>query len=67
MSHICAEVEYGPGIHSDICAENVDQLADPDYRKFLHDCLDEWLDNSHGTGVFYIGRHLPFAPPHATP
>jgi hypothetical protein len=28
---------------------------DPDYRKFLHDCLDEWINKSKGTGAFWLG------------
>lgn len=59
---VCAEIEYGPGIHSDICPPGcdiarVDEPCGDDgetYRSFLHDCLDEWLDNSNGTGIFYI-------------
>lgn len=55
-----AEIMYlkqdGTSIHSDICppACEFDRLTS-DHRKFLHDCLDEWLDKSRGTGVFYIG------------
>jgi hypothetical protein len=52
------EIQYGSGnnsIHSDICppgceSDNIDQ----EYRDFLHTCLDEWLDKSNGTGMFYI-------------
>jgi len=56
-----AEIEYdnrqGIGVHSDICPVN----CSPDnmnkkYRKFLHECLDEWLDKSRGTGAFYIAE-----------
>lgn len=57
---IQAEIEYvrenGEKIHSDIepggC--NSASLQDEDYRKYLHKCLDEWLDSSNGTGGFYI-------------
>jgi len=55
-----AEIEYtresdGVSIHSDICPPDCDiQNADAEYRGFLHACLDEWLDNSKGTGAFYI-------------
>lgn len=44
--------------HSDICPGNCDPDAmdDEEYRDFLHDNLDEWLDNSNGTGFFYIGE-----------
>lgn len=53
------EIEYlrenGEGVHSDICPPDCDfEQIDDDYRKFLHDCLDEWLDKSRGTGRFYI-------------
>lgn len=54
-----AEIEYDTkegGVHSDICPPNCSQkgLNDPDYREFLHKCLDEYLDDSGGTGGFYI-------------
>lgn len=56
---IQSELEYtkedGTGVHSDLepfggCFNNIDK----DFRLFLHDCLDEWLNNSNGTGCFYI-------------
>lgn len=53
--HICAEIIYettGGPVHSDICGT----LDDPSWRKFLHDNLDEWLNRSDGTGVFYVGE-----------
>lgn len=63
MKDFCGAIQYmrdnvGP-VHSDIClhrnpAHSEDGLTD-DYRKFLHDCLDEWLDNSDGTGCFWVG------------
>jgi hypothetical protein len=55
-----AEIEYtklnGESIHSDICPPNClsSGLNNLHYRKFLHDCLDEWLNKSNGTGAFYI-------------
>jgi len=55
-----AEIEYTDSergsIHSDICPEYCSStyLKDKDYRKMLHKCLDEWLDKSNGTGMFYI-------------
>jgi len=61
MSKVHAEIEYinsnGDNVHSDICPprcefSNIDNI----YRKFLHDCLDEWLNNSNGTGQFYISE-----------
>ena len=48
--------EYGKHwVHSDICPPECDlnNISD-EYRKFLHDILDEWLNNSQGTGIFYI-------------
>lgn len=61
MKTVQAEIEYFDSkknhwIHSDIepkgCSSET--LKDVEYRKFLHDCLDEWLDNSNGSGTFYI-------------
>lgn len=42
-------------VHSDICPSGC-KLTDvsDEYRKYLHDNLDEWLNNSGGTGIFYI-------------
>lgn len=61
MKKVHAEIEYtresdNTPIHSDICPRECssNNLKDPEYRKFIHDCLDEWLDNSNGTGGFYI-------------
>jgi hypothetical protein len=60
MSTIHAEIEYltkdGINIHSDICPPDCysGNLSDQAYREYLHDCLDEWLENSNGTGGFYI-------------
>lgn len=47
--------ENGESVHSDICPsmclfENLNEK----HIKYLHDCLDEWLNNSRGTGIFYI-------------
>lgn len=60
LRKVHAEIEYvkesGDKIHSDICPGgcNSNGLNDSEYREFLHKCLDEWLDNSRGTGGFYI-------------
>lgn len=60
MKTVHAEIEYidenNNKIHSDICPPNCnsDGLKNKDYRKFLHECLDEWLDNSNGSCGFYI-------------
>ena len=55
-----AEVAYGEGaesVHSDICPrEHFFFYIDDEYREFLHANLDEWLNNSNGTGFFYIGN-----------
>ena len=56
---IAAEIEYIDENletrHSDIGprAASLD-YAHAEYRQFLHDNLDEWLDKSDGTGIFYI-------------
>lgn len=58
-----AEVEYQTeteqygkhSVHSDICPPDCDlSNITEEYRKYLHDNLDEWLDKSNGTGIFYI-------------
>ena len=68
VNKVHAEIEYqkedGTWVHSDICPsecspDNIGQtVSDNDkvfvYRKYLHDCLDEWLDKSRCTGMFYI-------------
>jgi hypothetical protein len=60
MCHVHAEIEYltenGEHVHSDVCPPDCDASAitREDYKDFLHKCLDEWLDKSHGTGGFYI-------------
>jgi len=48
--------EDGTKVHSDVCPAECDakNLTDPKYRAFLHEVLDEWLDNSGGTCGFYI-------------
>ena len=58
---VVAEIEYVnedlETIHSDIGPRSGDLhagLSDPDFRKYLHDNLDEWLDKSDGTGIFYV-------------
>lgn len=61
--HVHAEIEYQAeteelgkhSVHSDICPPDCDlKNISEEYRKFLHDNLDEWLNNSKGTGIFYI-------------
>lgn len=60
-----AEIEYaiqsgeytGSNCHSDICPPDHDfSKINEEYRRFLHECLDEWLNNSNGTGMFYIAK-----------
>jgi hypothetical protein len=58
MKEFCGEIVYEDelgGVHSDICHHN-DLPLTYDYRKLLHECLDEWLDKSNGTGVFWVGN-----------
>lgn len=54
-NHICSEIMYikegGDPVHSDLCWDELNE----EHRKFLHDNLDEWLDKSRGTGIFYVG------------
>jgi hypothetical protein len=68
MKTVHAEIEYqkedGTWVHSDICPPNCDsdnlnyvfkrEDGDFTYSEYLHRCLDEWLNNSNGTGAFYI-------------
>jgi len=57
MKNFCGEITYETSegnVHSDICKHNYDVLPE-NYRKFLHECLDEWLDNSNNTGAFWVG------------
>ena len=56
---IQAEIEYikenGINIHSDIEPKGcMFENIDAEHRKFLHKVLDEWLDKSGGSGIFYI-------------
>jgi hypothetical protein len=55
--YVCAAVEYGGTVHSDICPLECrpDQMSRAEWRRFLHANLDEWLDKSNGTGHFAIG------------
>lgn len=58
MIKVHGEIEYrrhdGTWVHSDICPEKCEPVFTDKYRKYLHNCLDEWLDKSNGTGQFYI-------------
>lgn len=56
--HIHAEIQYETedgNVHSDLCAEGEAPENNMKWRKLLHDCLDEWLYTSNGTGIFYVG------------
>jgi hypothetical protein len=54
-----AEAEYqktdGTWVHSDICPPQcLWSNMSEEHKKYLHDCLDEWLSESNGSGQFYI-------------
>lgn len=55
-----AEIKYitdkGEHVYSHICPPDCDshQMSNLEWRKFIHDLLNEWLDNSRGTGEFSI-------------
>lgn len=59
----CGEIAYttnNENIHSDICyrcvfPEDNGEAISNTQRKFLHEALDEWLDKSKGTGIFWLG------------
>lgn len=62
MTKFCGEIAYDTpagGVHSDICfncnPDTEDKPITDDHRKFLHDCLDEWLNQSNSTGAFWVG------------
>lgn len=59
MAKTHAEIEYtnadGVTVHSDVCPPGCDFAnVTPDIREFYHTLLDEYLDESRGTGEFYI-------------
>ncbi len=62
---VCGEIEYvrqdGCSIHSDLCSPNVNIEELKKNRQFLHDCLDEWLNKSNGTGCFYLKQEISIA------
>ncbi len=53
---ICAEIMYetdhGP-VHSDVCPG---EYFSAEYRRLIHNVLDEWMNDSQRTGFFYIGN-----------
>lgn len=67
MKKFCGEIQYERSdvegwVHSDICyrcgdkGDTVPEM-DEDYKQFLVACLKEWLDNSNGTGYFWVGDY----------
>lgn len=60
----CGEIEYWSwdvgAVHSDVChacaSSDSGPKLDDDHRALLHRYLDEWLDNSGGTGFFWVGN-----------
>ena len=61
MPHVCAGIQYRKGndgpVHSDLCREFGGLLSVPkDYRKLLHDSLDEYLNNLDPKGFFFVGN-----------
>jgi hypothetical protein len=48
------DVRNKESVHSDIYSEGGSDLTD-EFKKFLHDCLDEWINKSNGTGIFWVG------------
>lgn len=68
-----AEVMYiekdGEEKHSDLCPKGCEMKnLDDDDRVMLHGCLDEWLNDSGGSGCFYIKAEkvsIPAGPPDA--
>lgn len=62
MREFCGEIQYetkNGNVHSDICWHS-DAEPYENYRNFLHNCLDEWLNKSNGTGAFWIGDYTYF-------
>ena len=57
--HICAGVSYG-NVGSDLCYElSSEETIPKDVREFLHDNLDEYLDQSveiQQRGLFFVGE-----------
>jgi len=61
MMNFCGEIQYENEmgtVHSDICLHSEEGMVTEDYRKLLHDCLNEWLDKSNGTGAFWVGNAM---------
>jgi len=67
MTTLQGEIEYqiedGTWVHSDIEPRGCNfEGIDDKHREYLHALLDEWIDNSSGTGCFYIKNekfHIP--------
>ena len=66
--HVCGAIRYDRdhmSIGSDICIEYDDDTSrvSDDYRKFLHDSLDEFLDQAPAAqqgGIFFLGNRRGF-------
>lgn len=60
MKKVHSEILYvreedGALVHSDTCPPECDfNNLNDDHKKYLHDLLDEWLNKSNGTGIFYV-------------
>jgi len=56
---VCAEIAYSTesgAVHSDVCPPgHLFENIDSEERKLLHQFLDEWLNESGGTGCFFVG------------
>lgn len=57
--HVCSEITYtneaSQSVHSDLCAD-ISRWNDAEYRQFLHDNLDEFLNAKDANGLFYVGN-----------
>ena len=58
VTEVEAEIIYmkqdGTMIHSDIEPRGCKPIFDDEYKQYLHACLEEWLTQGRGTGMFYI-------------
>lgn len=70
--HVCAEIMYSYmkkfddgsehewSVCSDLCGTMTDGSVSDEWRELLHGSLDEWLDKSCGSGMFWIGDSSMF-------
>lgn len=59
----CGEIAYeteNGSVHSDICWHH-NEMVSEDFRRFLHDCLDEWLNKAKGNSAFWLGDYKYFS------